>query len=66
MIQKCYDTLNRSVVYDSNKTEIGSVTILKQQQQILKQQIENYTITPQERILIDNEIGTVKIKSLKK
>lgn len=66
MIQTQYNSLNKAVYFDNNKNEIGSVKILKQQQEILKQQIENYDINLQEETIIDNEIGSVKRKSLKK
>lgn len=65
MIQTQYNSLNKAVYFDNNKNEIGSVKILKQQE-ILKQQIENYNINLQEETIIDNEIGSVKRKSLKK
>ena len=66
MIQTQYNSLNKAVYFDNNKNEIGSVKILKHQQEILKQQIENYNINLQEETIIDNEIGSVKRKSLKK
>lgn len=58
--------MNKAVYFDNNKNEIGSVKVLKQQQEILKQHIENYNITPKEETIVDNEIGNVKRKSLKK
>ncbi len=61
-----YNSMNKAVYFDNNKNEIGSVKILKQQQEILKQHIENYNITPKEETIVDNEIGNVKRKSLKK
>ena len=54
-----YNSMNKAVYFDNNKNEIGSV-------KILKQHIENYNITPKEETIVDNEIGNVKRKSLKK
>ena len=66
MIQVQYNSLNKAIYFDNNKNEIGSVKVLKQQQEIIKQQIENYTILPKEKVLVDNDMGRVKVKSLRK